>query len=288
MTCSMTAFTRQQSEHDWGTLVWEIRSVNHRFLEPGIRLPDSLRKLEANLREMLRNSVSRGKIDAQLKFTPAVNASTPIQLNLDLLQKLNQANREIQSMVDNPAPVNTLDLLRYPGIIQEQEQDTKSIEEETLILFQRSLDSLLEHRRREGGELAVLIRQRLDAIVEIVTRIRLAMPDILARQREKLKAQISELVLQADPDRLEQEIVLIAQKADINEEVDRLDTHVREVARVLDQDGPTGRRLDFLMQELNREANTICSKAIVTQTTLSAVELKVLIEQMREQIQNIE
>lgn len=288
MTNSMTAFARQQSEHKWGSLVWEIRSVNHRYLDPSFRLPDSLRHLEGKFRELLRSTLSRGKIEAQLKFSSNQASNANITLNQDLLLQLQQANHQIKSsMADCTAP-SSLDILKWPGLIQEPESDTKAIEEQCLTLFQASLDALIAHRQREGAQLKVLIEQRLISISKIVATLRAAMPVILQLRKEKLNAQFNDLAISIDTDRLEQEIVLLTQKADIDEEVDRLDAHVKEVQNILSNSKPVGRRLDFLMQELNREANTVCSKAIVSETTLDAVELKVLIEQMREQIQNIE
>lgn len=292
MPRSMTAFTRQFAEFEWGALVWEIRSVNHRFLDPSIKMPEFLRNLEGKVRELLRKSINRGKVDAQLRLTinPAVGKA--LSLNESFLGQLIQtesALREQLAAASTPvAPANPLELLKWPGILQEQEQNTKTIEEQTLILFGQALDDLQASREREGEALDKLIRQRLDSISSIIADIRQAMPDILARQRQKLQETVTELASELDPTRLEQEIVLLAQKADIFEEVDRLETHTAEVKRVLTDPKPIGRKLDFLMQELNREANTICSKAIVTDTTHGAVELKVLIEQMREQIQNIE
>jgi uncharacterized protein (TIGR00255 family) len=288
MTSSMTAFARQQSDHAWGTLVWEIRSVNHRYLEPSFRLPESLRHLEGTLREQLRNTVQRGKVETQLKFIGAVNPDATISINDTLLSQLQATTAHIRAKIPGTAPLDPLEILKWPGIVIEREQDTKLIEEKTLELFTRTLTALQEQREREGGQLKQLIEDRLKAVSGIVANIRKNMPTILAAQSERIKAQFAELQLAVEPTRLEQEIVLVTQKADIHEEVDRLDTHVKEVLRTLNQSGQVGRRLDFLMQELNREANTICSKAIVTSTTFDAVELKVLIEQMREQIQNIE
>jgi uncharacterized protein (TIGR00255 family) len=288
MTSSMTAFARQQSEHEWGTLVWEIRSVNHRYLEPSFRMPDSLRHLEFPLREQLRNSVQRGKVDAQLRFHPNAAASNSITINEEVLKQLQITTAQIIARFPDSAPLNPLDVLRWPGLVVENEQDTKIIEEKTQQLFAGALQSLLQQRIREGAQLKILIEERLQAVSHIVATIRNEMPRILSAQTDRIRNQFAELQLQVDPLRLEQEIVLITHKADIHEEVDRLDTHVKEVLHTLNQKAAVGRRLDFLMQELNREANTIGSKAIVTTTTFSAVELKVLIEQMREQIQNLE
>jgi uncharacterized protein (TIGR00255 family) len=284
----MTAFARQQADFEWGTLVWEIRSVNHRYLEPSFRLPDTLRHLDGQLREQLRNSVQRGKLEAQLKFQASGNTQNTINIDEATLAQLRATLAGIRSHIPDCAPPNPLEILRWPGVMIEREQDTKIIEEKTLELFTRTLQGFLQQREREGQQLKLLIHDRLTAISTIVAGIRTELPQILQAQTERIKTQFADLQLQVDPTRLEQEIVLITQKADIHEEVDRLDTHVKEVTHTLNQKGAVGRRLDFLMQELNREANTICSKAIVTSTSFAAVELKVLIEQMREQIQNIE
>jgi uncharacterized protein (TIGR00255 family) len=288
MTSSMTAFARQQSEHDFGTLVWELRSVNHRYLEPSFRIPDSLRHLEGPLRELLRARVQRGKVEAQLKVVAGGVTDSGISIDRELLRELRQAIEEVRGQFTESAPLNPLEVLKWPGLVIQREQDTKLLEEKTLELFAAAVTALQVQREREGSQLCLLIEDRLTQVSGIVHDIRAKLPQILTQQAERLKSQFTELQLQVDPTRLEQEIVLLTQKADIHEELDRLDTHVREVRHTLAQDGQVGRRLDFLMQELNREANTLCSKAIVTSTTLGAVELKVLIEQMREQIQNIE
>ena len=287
MTSSMTAFARKQADFPWGTLVWEIRSVNHRYLEPAFRLPEQFRSVETALRDVLRSSLSRGKIEAQLKFLPDLSEAGKIQVNEALLQQLNHTIQKVANASSASMP-SSLDILKWPGIIQEQEQESKVIEEASLSLFRNTVQLLKEHRDREGAELEKTIEGRLAAITNIVNDIREALPDILERQKQRLQEQVAELTSEVDPERLEQELVLIMQKADIFEEIDRLDAHVKEIRHVLSRNEPIGRRLDFLMQELNREANTICSKSVVTETTLNAVELKVLIEQMREQIQNIE
>jgi len=287
MTSSMTAFARKQADFPWGTLVWEIRSVNHRYLEPAFRLPEQFRSVETALRDVLRSSLSRGKIEAQLKFLPDLSEAGKIQVNEALLEQLNHTIQKVANASSASMP-SSLDILKWPGIIQEQEQESKVIEEASLSLFRNTVQLLKEHRDREGAELEKTIEGRLAAITNIVNDIREALPDILERQKQRLQEQVAELTSDLDPERLEQELVLIMQKADIFEEIDRLDAHVKEIRHVLSRNEPIGRRLDFLMQELNREANTICSKSVVTETTLNAVELKVLIEQMREQIQNIE
>lgn len=288
MTSSMTAFARQQSEYDWGTLICEIRSVNHRYLEPGFRLPEALRHLEGSFRDLLRKNLQRGKVEVQIKWLASSGNAGGLRVNTAALAQLRQATDQIAAHFETCAPVDPLEVLRWPGVVAETEQDASVIDAKTLELFNTTLKHFQEQREREGQQLRLLIEDRLRQISAIVAGIRQDMPQILKAQAERIRSQFEELKLQVEPTRLEQEIVLVTQKADIHEEVDRLDTHVKEVLHTLAQGGPVGRRLDFLMQELNREANTICSKAIVTSTTFGAVELKVLIEQMREQIQNIE
>lgn len=287
MTRSMTAFARQELHREWGTLTWEIRSVNHRYLEPHLRLPESLRDLEGALREKLRTALSRGKVECTLRFVAEAGAQT---LNVDQAraEEVIAAAAQVRALMPDSAPLDTFQVLGWPGVLVETDLDMEAIKREALALFGQALSDLSSGREREGGELGQLIRQRLDSISEIVAEVRSLMPQILEAQRDSMRAKIEEMRVDADPMRLEQELVLIAQRADVDEEMDRLDTHVQEVRRVLGQKGPVGRRLDFLMQELNREANTLSSKSIVASTTQRAVELKVLIEQMREQIQNIE
>lgn len=288
MTSSMTAFARKQADFSWGSLIWEIRSVNHRYLEPAFRLPEQFRHIETGLRDLLRNSLNRGKIEAQLKFLPNLSDDSRIPVNEALLAQLGKAIAQVEARTENTASPSPLDILKWPGIIQEQEEDAGMLAEEALALFRATLEELSEHRAREGAELEAALANRLAAIDSIIADIRSSLPVILAAQQNRLREQISELSQDLEPGRLEAELVLIVQKADIEEELDRLEAHVKEIRHVLSRNEPVGRRLDFLMQELNREANTICSKAVVTETTLNAVELKVLIEQMREQVQNIE
>ncbi|WP_415899512.1 YicC/YloC family endoribonuclease [Neptuniibacter sp. QD48_11] len=287
MTRSMTAFARQEAEHEWGSLSWEIRSVNHRYLEPHLRLPENLKELEGFLREQLRKNLSRGKVECTLRFNPEAKVQQLV-VNPAYAQEVVQAAEQIQGMLKEHQALDPLELLRWPGVLQDTKLDMDLVKKSAKDLFGTALKDLIEGRGREGVELATLINQRLDAISEIVKEVREKMPQILQNQRDNLHQRLAELKVELDEGRVEQEIALLAQKADVDEEMDRLDTHVQEVRRVLKQKGPIGRRLDFLMQELNREANTLSSKSIVASTTQCAVELKVLIEQMREQIQNIE
>nr|WP_324257058.1 YicC/YloC family endoribonuclease [Cellvibrio fontiphilus] len=289
MPRSMTGFARREAKLPWGTLVWEIRSVNHRYLEPNFRLPEDFREIEPALRDAMRKALQRGKVEASLNVHWEQEGESELGVNLAKVAQLTKAANQINQLLgDDAAPVNALEILRWPGVIQKQELDRDALHQAALELFDSALDSLIEHRSREGAELEQLILSRLDSVSAQVVKVRARMPEILAAQRDKLQAKLSALQVELDPERLEQEIVLLAQKADVDEELDRLDTHVIEVKRSLKQTDSLGRRLDFLMQELNREANTLSSKSIVSDTTQAAVELKVLIEQMREQIQNIE
>jgi uncharacterized protein (TIGR00255 family) len=288
MAASMTAFARKQQEYDWGTLSWEIRSVNHRYLEPGLRLPELLRPLEPAIRDALRKAIARGKVDCQVRIQTREEVTRQEELNFAIVGQLSDMSQQVHSIIPNASPLTINEILRWPGVLQEHEVDATPIQRDAMNLLQATLADFNTARQREGEELAQLIRQRLTAISDIVTSIRERLPDILQRQQDNIRSRLDSLKTELDPARLEQEIVLLAQKADVDEELDRLATHVAEVERVLGTHEPIGRRLDFLMQELNREANTLSSKSIVAETTMNAVELKVLIEQMREQIQNIE
>jgi len=289
MPRSMTGFARREAKLPWGTAVWEIRSVNHRYLEPSFRLPEDFREIEPSLREAMRKNLQRGKVEASLSIQWEMGGEVEMGVNMDKVGQLARAAQQINHLIgSNAAPVSALDILRWPGVIQKQELDREALQADVLKLFDLALEGLIEHRSREGAELEQLILQRLDGVSAQVVKVRARMPEILAAQRDKLQTKLANLQIELDPERLEQEIVLLAQKADVDEELDRLDTHVIEVKRSLKQTDSLGRRLDFLMQELNREANTLSSKSIVSDTTQAAVELKVLIEQMREQVQNIE
>ncbi len=289
MPRSMTGFARREAKLPWGTAVWEIRSVNHRYLEPSFRLPEDFREIEPSLREAMRKNLQRGKVEASLSIQWEMGGEAEMGVNMDKVGQLARAAQQINSLIGNgAAPVSALDILRWPGVIQKQELDREALQADVLKLFDLALEGLIEHRSREGAELEQLILQRLDGVSAQVVKVRARMPEILSAQRDKLQTKLANLQIELDPERLEQEIVLLAQKADVDEELDRLDTHVLEVKRSLKQTDSLGRRLDFLMQELNREANTLSSKSIVSDTTQAAVELKVLIEQMREQVQNIE
>jgi uncharacterized protein (TIGR00255 family) len=287
MIHSMTAFARAEQAGANGTLSWELRSVNHRYLEPHLRLPEALRDLEGAVREALRNGLSRGKVECTLRFAED-SAGQPLQVDRERAAQLVAAAESVASLIKHPAPLNPLEVLSWPGVLVADAADPQTLNKAALALFKQALDELKHSRSREGIELAKLLNERLDSIDGEVAALRELVPQMLAMQRQKILDRSAELQAELDPQRLEQELVLLAQKSDVAEELDRLSTHVGEVRRVLKSGGAAGRRLDFLMQELNREANTLGSKAFDTRSTQAAVNLKVLIEQMREQVQNIE
>lgn len=284
---SMTAFARQECSAAWGSLVWEIRSVNHRYLEPGFRLPETFRFLESELRERLRKQFQRGKVDCTLQYHPA-SFCGEVAIDVELVKSYVRAAETIQGMLTEPAPLNAADFLFRQGVLQERSVDRDVLAEATLSAFTAALMELETVRAREGSALTQIIEERLQAISAQAEIVRAALPDILAAQKRKLVDRLAELQGDINQDRIEQELVHLAQRCDVDEELDRLTTHIAEVRRIINSKGAVGRKLDFMMQELNREANTLSSKSISTLTTQAAVEMKVLIEQMREQVQNIE
>lgn len=287
MIHSMTAFARAERASAHGTLSWEVRSVNHRYLEPHLRLPDALRELEGPVRDALRQQLSRGKVECTLRLAEETSRAVP-RVDTAHAAQLIAAAEAVSALIAQPAPINPLEILGWPGVLQTEGADMQALSEEASVLFSQVLAELKAGREREGQELARLIGERLDAMQTEVAALRALVPQMLALQRQKILDRFTELKAELDPQRLEQELVLLAQKSDVAEELDRLSTHVQEVRRVLKAGGAAGRRLDFLMQELNREANTLGSKAFDPRSTQAAVNLKVLIEQMREQVQNIE
>ena len=284
---SMTAFGRAEVNYSTGTAIWEMRSVNHRYLEPHFRLPEAARALESKMREVLRKTLNRGKVEMTLNLKANSGEVAGIQVNQALAEELVKAASLVAPASDSLS-LNPLEILKWPGVIAEPQTDAEEQAGAILDGFKQALKQVVDNREREGAELAGFIEARIKGIGEQVTTVRALLPQILQNQREKLKSRLEELLEEIDKDRIEQEIAILAQKADVDEELDRLDAHITETRRVLKNGGPIGRRLDFLMQEFNREANTLSSKAVVTDTTQAAVELKVLIEQMREQVQNIE
>jgi uncharacterized protein (TIGR00255 family) len=288
MIRSMTAFSHRELTTEHGTIQWEARSVNHRYLDISLRLPEEFRSLENSFRETIQQTLKRGKVEANLRFTPANGNNNEIRINEPLARALIIACRQLETITDNPEPLKAVDILRWPGVAQDVAPDRDILAAHAKALLQDTLDDLLEMREREGKRLADFIFQRLDQIAEITVRIRKHRPSIIAGQREKILNRIEELKISPDYNRIEQELVILAQRLDVEEELDRLMAHLDEINAVLERDEPVGRRLDFLMQELNREANTLASKSNDSDTTQAAVDLKVMIEQMREQVQNIE
>ena len=288
MIRSMTAFARFPVEKNWGNGTWEIRSVNSRFLETNFRLPEPFRYLEFKFREKLRKKLQRGKIDCNLKIDTSGAESGQLTLNQDLASGLLQVHESLQKISGIEQAPDLMRLMSWPGITQSSELDAEQVEKDLLDGLDAAIDQLISVREREGQSLSDIISQRLSGMTKQVAEVRGEMPAIVQWQREKILSRFEEASVELEEQRVEQEMVMLAQKVDVDEELDRLDTHIKEVTRLLKKGGSVGRRLDFLMQELNREANTLGSKSINAKTTNASVELKVLIEQMREQIQNIE
>lgn len=286
MIYSMTAFARHEIQAEWGCAVWEIRSVNQRYLETFFRLPEQFRALENTLRETLRQRLSRGKIECSLRIE-LNQAKSGLNLNQTFARQVMEALHWIKTEL-NDGQINPIDILRYPGVVEDAGVDVDEINQELLAGFNALLDDFIAMRAREGEKLAQAISTRLQAIATEVTFVRNKMPEVLQWQRERLLQRFEEVQLQLEPSRLEQEMILLAQRIDVAEELDRLEMHIKETNNIINKGGVVGRRLDFMMQELNRESNTLASKSINTEITNAAVTLKVLIEQMREQVQNIE
>ena len=285
MVASMTAFARLEESGEWGHAAWEIRTVNHRYLDISIRLPEELRALETRVRECISGKLKRGKVECNLRYD-ADSTLDNIAVNTRLSEKIIQASRSLP--VDNPAPLNPVDILRWPGVIEKNTPDLEQTGACLLILLDKALQDIVESRRREGQKTGRMIEDRCDLALQQVLQMRAKVPEIIAALSERHLERIRELDIEPDSGRLEQEIALLSQKLDVDEELDRLETHIHEVRRVLTESEPVGRRLDFLMQEMNREANTLGSKSAHIDTSNASIELKVLIEQMREQVQNIE
>lgn len=284
MTNSMTAFARAES----AGISWEVRSVNQRYLDVNLKIPDAYRFLEPRLRETLRNKLNRGKVDCLLRVETADLEDSKLELNTEFVTSLKAANEQIKQSIPDAREPTTLEYLDWPGVLSQTQVDREALGERVFEIFKSALDQHIEMRSREGVELERMIEDRLVTLSDIVVQVRSEVEKIQSRQQAKIRSRIEELGVEVDAGRLEQELVYQAQKSDVAEELDRLETHVAEVRSALASKKPIGRRLDFLMQELNREANTLSSKAIAADTTIAAVELKVIIEQMREQVQNIE
>lgn len=283
---SMTAFARETAQQPFALIV-ELRSVNHRYLDCHFKLPDNLRALEPRIREALGKNLKRGKVDCQIRMSSS-DGENSLNVNRERLDAVLLALDSVQGRAPELRPPDALALLQFPGVCDGGGVDEANLHSAAIALFEEALRGLGDNRAREGAQLTDFLRRRLDAVTREVRKVREELPVLQERQQARIRRRLEELEQPVDEGRIEQELVILLQKTDVDEELDRLEAHVDEVARVIDKGGPCGRRLDFLMQELNREANTLSSKSIASSSTQSAVELKVLIEQMREQVQNIE
>ncbi|OGT37334.1 MAG: YicC family protein [Gammaproteobacteria bacterium RIFCSPHIGHO2_12_FULL_38_14] len=288
MIYSMTAFARKENQSDIGYLTCEIRSINHRYLEVSLYLPEVLRALEMPMREYVRSHINRGKVECTLKYQLSHTSDHYFQLNKILVKELCVASETIAHLMRQPVVASSTDILRYPGVLEAKEIDTKVLQDAFMKLMEQTLKELIAVREREGNELNQLFLKRIAAIQDELEKVKNQLPGLAKTQREKLLKRFSEANLTLDPGRLEQEMLLFLQKIDVSEEIERTETHLNEMQRILHQGGVVGRRLDFLLQELNREANTLGSKSTDSIVTHAAVEMKVLIEQVREQVQNVE
>jgi uncharacterized protein (TIGR00255 family) len=287
MIRSMTGFARRERQFPFGMLGWELKTVNHRFLEIGCRLPEEFRSAEADFRAAVGASVRRGKIDCSLFFRAAI-ASSSLEVDASLLSSLTQRAEQIAAQAGPAARIDVMDILRWPGIVRDATRDMAPMLEAAHVLLGEALLELARFRDSEGGRLQEALEQRCGGLLEFSDRVAERLPEVRLRMLSKLRDRIAQLVSDVDHDRLEQEIAILAQRLDVDEEIDRLRGHVAEIRKTFGLKEAAGRRLDFLMQELNREANTLSSKSQDIETTRIAVDMKVLIEQMREQVQNIE
>ena len=288
MIHSMTAYGRVENSEGQNSISCEIRSVNHRYSEISIRLPEELRPLEQKIRDHISGKIKRGKIECNIRIEKHNAYNEALSINQDLLKNIIEAAKRINSDLSTSAPLDSLDLLRWPGVLEKSTLDVEEIGKLLFPLVKEAIDIVIDTRQREGEKIKKMLTDRCTKIKEIISNVKKQIPDILKNYRKKLTQRVQEISDELDNDRLEQELLFLSQKADIEEEIDRLGAHVDEVVRVIDRKEPIGRRLDFLMQEMNRESNTLGSKSNHIYTSNASVELKVVIEQMREQIQNIE
>ena len=287
MIRSMTGFARRERQFSWGLLAWELKTVNHRFLEIGCRLPEEFRALEADYRQAVAASVRRGKLDCSLHFRPTAAAKT-LEVDQELLAALAARAKQIAAQAGPPARIDVLEMLRWPGVVRADTRETAAMLEAAGALLAEALGDLARSRDSEGGRLAQALEQRCLGLSALAEQVALRLPEIRARIGARMRERIAQFASEVNRERLEQELAILAQRLDVDEEIDRLRGHVTEIRKTFAGPEPAGRRLDFLMQELNREANTLSSKSQDIETTRAAVDMKVLIEQMREQVQNIE
>ncbi|MFI4937842.1 MAG: YicC/YloC family endoribonuclease [Candidatus Berkiellales bacterium] len=288
MIASMTAFARSMRQHDWGQAIWEIRSVNHRYLDLSFKLPDPFREWESEWRNLATKMLQRGKVECYLNFFPSHQTTPALKINVNLVEAL-LANCQTIMQYPNVSPtLKAMDILSWPQVLISENQTMTSLKEPLTTLFDATMQDLIATRQREGSQIQGLMQSKLQQVLAQVDIAKERFPHCIEQQRQKLQQKVKDIQVTVDPQRLEQEVVLYAQRIDVEEEIKRLETHVKEVNRTLTGGGPAGRRLDFLMQEMGREANTLAAKAADPAITQAAIELKVLIEQMREQIQNVE
>ena len=288
MIRSMTGFARRERQGSFGTLVCELRTVNHRYLEISLRLPEELKALDNDVRQAIGASLRRGKVDANVYLKSAAGAQRKLEVDTTLLDEVIGRLEQVRGRMSASAPVSPIELLRWPGVVREAEADAAPLLAAALELVRESLGELNDTRAREGLRIREILATRCAAMRTLVVTVKGRLPEISQRLRDRIVERIGQLGITPDSDRLEQELVMYAHKMDVEEELDRLSGHIDEVTSVLDSSEPAGRRLDFLMQELNREANTLSSKSQDVETTRAAVDMKVMIEQMREQVQNVE
>jgi len=288
MTRSMTAFATKSVDADWGSLVWEIRTVNHRYLDVIVRMPEELRSMEMQVRDLLSHEIKRGKVECTLRFRPNQGYKAEIEINESYAAAVIKASQVVTKVLHQPSEINAMDVLRWPGVVKDPKQDLKPVLAAVIGLAKQAVDDLLKCRESEGKRLEYFVMKRREAMIDLIHDEIRRRPDVVSGYRKKLMSRLDELKADPDMDRFEQELMYLTQKMDVDEELDRLESHMEELKRVFSRKEPIGRRLDFIMQELNREANTLGSKSIDIKTTQDSVELKVLIEQMREQVQNIE
>ncbi|MDQ8040168.1 MAG: YicC/YloC family endoribonuclease [Rickettsiella sp.] len=288
MTCSMTAFARLEKQADWGHAVWELRSVNHRYLEISLSLPEPLNNLEPQIRKQLTNKLRRGRVDVKLHYKPTINKAVPIEIDEDLTKAIIQVHLKLSNLAQSSLPLNPNELLRWPHLLKIHDNFAhNTLRPDLLALFSETLVKLCLARADEGKAIFILIKQRLTKIQNLIYTIKKQLPTILLLQRKKILARLADMQTSIDPNRLEQEMLLFTQKTDVAEELDRLQIHINEFNKLLEKEAQ-GKPLDFLLQELNREVNTLASKSLNADLSLMAVNLKVLIEEIREQVQNVE
>lgn len=288
MISSMTAYGRRALQKDWGQATWELRSVNHRYLDLSFKIPESFREWENEWRALAGNYLSRGKVECYLNFFPSSKSAPRLQINTDLVGQLLTSCQVVAEHQGVTPTVKAMELLRWPDVLTTVARDISHLKEPLTELFEQTLQDLVQTRKREGHQLQQILKAKLSQVLEQVALVKEKLPLCLQAQKQKLTQKLADIQSSIDPQRLEQELVLFAQRIDVEEEIERLATHTKEVLRTLDDNGAMGRRLDFLMQEMNREANTLAAKSADNTVTQAAIELKVLIEQMREQIQNVE